>query len=183
MIELSSKRFAVLGLQGSGKSQLCKRLLRGQPQHLVYDPLSEYKGFNRYQPQDRHSSGELDDFVTKAVIPWKPRLFVVDEASRYICPKPSPLPQGIAELNDWSRHYDIAWGVVCRRPSQLHSDIAELAHYLFIFRLSGRLDHHVLDSICAGLGQTVSTLQPYHFAVVEGGLGYYVHKPISIVDT
>ena len=170
----------IFGLQGSGKTILAKHILRQAKSHLVYDPLDEYSAFTRYVPQDRYSVPELDMFIMRLGLRTKPRLLVIDEANKYVRPKPAPLPKGVAELNDFSRHHDIAWLAVCRRPTQFHSDVTELAHYVFAFRLPGRNDRRFFDDMGAGLGSVVATLKPYHFLVIEQGLGgdAFIHKPI-----
>lgn len=181
MIDITNKRFCILGLQGSGKTELAKHLLRGSSNHLVYDPLQEYDGFRRYVPDDRNSIDELTLCIQKLVVAkLKPDLFLLDEANRYCPPKPHPLPMGIAELNDWSRHMSLSWGCICRRPVQLHSDLMELAHYLFIFVLKGKNDGMYLDSILPHLSDTVASLPDYHFAVVAENRSVSIHAPIPI---
>jgi len=180
MIDLTNKRFQVMGLQGSGKTQLIKHLLRNTPDHLVYDPLKEYQGFNRYTPEDRNSAAELTLVVQKLVIPRKYSLFVVDEMNRYCPPKPAPLPLGISELNDWSRHWGITWGGAFRRPSQVHTDLMELANYLFIFDLHGKNDGIYLDSLLAGLGDAAGSLPRFHFALVTDCRSFELHAPVPM---
>jgi len=181
MIDLTNKRFVILGLQGSGKTILAKHLLSKTKKHLVYDVVKEYKGFNRYIPTDRNSKEELESFIQVLVFKRvKPSLLIIDEANRYLEPKPTALPLGISELNDLSRHIGISWGVICRRPVQLHSDMMELAHYLFIFNLRGKNDISYLDTILPGLGDTVANLKPYEFAVVSDNREITVHEPLHI---
>jgi len=181
MIDLKNKRFCILGLQGGGKTELAKYLLSQSKNHLVYDVLKEYDGFTRYIPEDRNDADELTDCVQKLVIAKiKPDLFVIDEANRFCPPKPHPLPLGIAELNDWSRHMGLSWGVICRRPVQLHSDLMELAHYLFIFVLKGKNDRAYLDSILPGLGDKVASLANFHFVIVTESRSVLTHAPIPL---
>lgn len=185
MIDLANKRFVIFGLPGSGKTELGKYILRSTRNHLVYDPLGgdpnhhDWDGFRRYVPDDRESVGEFNRATKELVIGKRPRLYLVDEANKYILPKPHPLPSAIADLNDLSRHWGITWGLIARRPVQFHTDVVELAHYVFVFGLGGKNDRAYLDSIISGLGDDVANLPKYHFAVVEGGRQYYIHSPIS----
>lgn len=185
MIDITGKRFVILGLQGSGKTELAKLILSKTENHIVYDVLQEYDGFQRYIPTDRNSRDELSATVQKLILPRvKPDLFIIDEANRYLLPKPTPLPAGIDELNDWSRHmgkYGLSWGCIARRPTQLHTDIVELAHYLFIFVLKGKNDQQYLDSILPGLGSQVASLPDYHFVIVDAGRKLVIHSPIPDV--
>lgn len=151
--------------------------------HIVYDPLREHKNFNRYLPTNRNSVSEASGFITDYVLKKRPKLYCVDEANRYIKPKPNPLPPGFADLNDFSRHWDIAWGVVTRRPSQFHSDIVELCHFLFIFHLPGPKDRRFLNDLSDGLGDVVKSLPLYHFAVLDQTTDTIsVHAPIDSHD-
>jgi len=184
LVDITNKRFCIFGLQGSGKSVLVKHILRAVPNHMVYDVLHEHKGFNRYLPNHRQFSrealAELDSFVNRIVIgSGLVRLFVLEEANRFCRPKPYPLPASILDLNDFQRHQRIAFGVVARRPTQLHSDLVELAHYLFIFRLVGKNDHQYLEAIAEGLGDTVRSLDKYHFVIVDQDRSYHVQEPIA----
>ena len=180
--DVRSKRFCIFGLQGSGKSYLARRLISAEPAHFVYDPMHEHSGCNRYLATHRQYSpealAELDLLVRRVVIgSGKVRLFLLDEASRY-CPNRRPLPDSIAELNDLQRHYDIALGFIARRPVQLHTDLVELAHFLFVFSLRGKNDLAYLDSLASGLADAVASLERYHFVVVDPLRRFSIHAPV-----
>lgn len=177
-INLANKRAVIVGPPGSGKTVLARHILNMTRQHIVWDPLQDYIGYNRYQPTNPHSKTEADQFIRKAVIGFKPRLFVFEEANNIIEPKPKPLPPAIREMNDWSRHYGISWIVMARRPVQLHTDVVELATFIFAFRLTGKNDRAFFDNYNTGLGDIVATLKPWHFLVIEQGVGAWVHDPI-----
>lgn len=190
--ELSNKRFVILGLQGSGKSVLAWHIVSQTKNALVYDVHHEYRGLNRYLVSIKHCDRrvkndagltELEMVIRKVVLEsGKVRMFVIDEANRY-CPNKYPLPASVLTLNDDNRHEGIALGVIARRPAQLHSDLIELAHYLFIFRLPGKADYKTLEDIASGLGDTVRGLKDYEFVVVDPGRGFKVHPPIDCIVT
>jgi hypothetical protein len=146
---------------------------------LVYDPLDEHKGYRRYIPTNRESVDELDRVIKTLVIPKRPALVVIDEANKYIQPKPTRLPPGVADLNDFARHWGISCGYVARRPVQFHTDIVELANYVFFFHLSGRNDYQYMENLKVGLGDTVRALPKYHFAILENGQKVTVHGPVD----
>jgi hypothetical protein len=182
---ITDKRFVILGLQGTGKTYLAKYLLEQTPASIAYDVMHEYQGFNRYIVKYRQFTkqgiDELNLFVSKVVIgSGKIKLFILDEANRYCPPKPHPLPGSILELNDWQRHYHVSFGVICRRPTQLHSDLIELAHYLFIFQLKGKNDLLYLDGMAAGLGDTILTLPQYHFVIMHPNHEFEIHASVSL---
>lgn len=171
----------VVGLQGSGKTTLIKHLAGKTRRHLIYDPLQEYLGYNRYLPTDRYSVEELDNFILGRVLKWRPRLFVIDEMNKYAKPHPSRLPKGIADLNDFSRHYGLTWGGAFRRPSQVHPDMMELAHFIFAFGLRGRNDRKFFDAHTKGLGDVVANLEEFHFVVIPENGQWFIHNPVPFV--
>ena len=182
-IDLTDKRFVILGLQGTGKTYLAKYFLKHNAASIVYDTLGEYQGSNRYIVKYRQNSPEaieeLDTFIAKIVVAsGKIRLFVIDEANRFCPPKPAPLPDGVLELNDFQRHYKISFGTIARRPTQLHTDLVELAHYIFIFQLKGKNDLLYLNALADGLGDSVLSLPEYHFTIVYPNHTFEVHAPI-----
>lgn len=185
---MSDKRFAMFGLQGSGKTNLAKHLLRSQPAHLVFDVKNEYQGLNRYKVRYRDEKGipELEAVIDKLVVPTELiKLFVIDEANRYLRPKPIPLPPAVLNLNDFSRRLPptnkaLSFGCIARRPVQLHTDITELAHYLFIFNLKGNNDIRYLNELVHGLGDVVATLDEYHFVILAPNRTYQIHEPVPL---
>jgi len=179
MINLTNVQWCVFGLRGSGKSWLVKSVLDSTPSHLVYDPLDEHRGYRQYVPNDRQSGEELSTVIHERVIAWRPALFVIDEANKYVRPKPTPLSSGLADLADLGRHYQVSIGYVARRPSQFHTDVVELSDYLFIFHLTGKNDYMYLENIKRGLGDAVRALEPHHFAVVDPARNVSVHNPID----
>ena len=182
MIDLTNKRACIFGLPGSGKSLLLQHILKSTRKHIIYDPLNEHEGFTRYVPTDRHSMDELNTFIEKGVVARRNDydLLAIDEMNIYVRPKPPPLPRAVADLNDLSRHWDLAWLGVARRPSQFHTDIVELAHFVFFFKLPGTNDYRYMESLSKGLGDTVRALPKYHFAMLEDGVKVTVHTPIDI---
>jgi len=165
MIDLRNKRFCIFGLQGSGKTTLAKYILKQFGNDgWVIDVLDEYAGFNRYVMQDRTIMGrdELNIAIQYILDKFKPKLLIIDEANRY-CPPKRPLPDMVSYLNDFHRHMELAIGFISRRPTQLHTDLVELAHYLFIFRLVGKNDRIYLDSLYEGLGDMVLELPQHAF--------------------
>lgn len=189
--DITNKRFAILGLQGSGKSNISKIFLKRERSHLIYDVHHEHSGFNRYlvrhkqvlnyKPTDP-AIAELNGLVTSVMDSGQIRLFIIDEANRF-CPNRKPLPSSILVLNDDNRHLKMAFGVIARRAVQLNTDLIELAHYIFIFQLPGKNDHDYLESVALGLGDAVRELKPFHFVVVTPSRNYKVHLPVEEIKS
>ena len=198
-MDLASKGWCVFGLRGSGKSWFVKSVLESTPDHLIYDPLREHAGYNKYTPTDRTSIDELETVIkgpvikgikvteeNKSMFPtrrvgetWRPELFVIDEANRYIAPHPKPMPQSVADLVDYGRHWECSFGVVARRPVQFNSTLVELSDHVFLFNLPGKNDHAYLESLHSGLGDTVRNLPAHHFVAFSHGSEITVHSPIK----
>ncbi len=181
-IELDGKSFGIFGLPDSGKSTLAHSILAAfRDKAFVYDTLGEYppEPFDSWVPKDRNSVPELEGIIRQVMASRRYELFLLDEANRYCPTKPKPLPQAVADLNDWRAHYGLALGFICRRPVQLNQDLTEQAHYLMIFRLPGKNDCQYLNDMSDGLGDAVRRLQPYHFMVVDPERRYEISPPVD----
>lgn len=178
-IDLANKAFCVFGLPDGGKSTLVNYLLYQYGSvAFVYDTLHEYPDtpFDSYTPKGRYNIAEFEPVISVAMKKYK--MIVIDECNRFCPPKPTPLPQAIADLNDWRAHYGISVGYVCRRPVQLNQDLTELANYLFIFNLKGKNDCQYLNDLADGLGDAVKELEMYHFMIVDPQRNYQVCPPV-----
>lgn len=185
MIDLKGKCYIIFGLKGSGKTELAKYILSLHRNHYIYDTLHEYnkEKYTVYLPSHATTDKaiyELNLCINRDVLTKKPSLFHISEMNRY-CPNRKPLPEAVAKLNDWNRHYNIAYGGDCRRPAQLNTDITELANYIFCFRLKGKNDCQYLDDTVKGLGDAVAELDDYHFIMVDEKRNLRMMQPIKMV--
>lgn len=185
MIELERKTWTAFGYRGSGKSTLAQHIANSYGGScLYYDTLHEVPDtvkFHSYQPANKHSLAELERIVEVVKSTKQYRMLIIDEANRFCKGKGIPLPQSIADMNDWCRHpqYNLSVGYIARRPVQLNTDLTELADYLFIFQLGGRNDIQYLNDLRAGLGDAVKDLPLYHFAQVYPDRHWDIMSPIS----
>ena len=180
-IDLTSKSFSIFGLPDSGKSTLANYILHEYGnQALIYDTLHEYPDnpFDSYEPKGTYDRDELERVTRRVMASRRYKLFVIDEANRFCPSKPTPLPQAIADLNDFRAHYGLTVGYVCRRPVQLNQDLTELSQYLFIFRLPGRNDLDFLKDTARGLEDEVMNLEKYHFVIVYPDRTFEVSAPV-----
>lgn len=190
--QLKGKGICVFGLKGSGKSVWTRNLISQYKNHIIVDPMLEYKGFRRYIPQNRfygdEAIQEIDLLASMLVVPKvnngkaKVDLFAIDEANRY-CPSKHRLPPTILDINDYQRHWDLTAVYVARRPVQLNTDLVELANYIIIFNLAGKNDHQYLNDLSRGLGDECLKLPKYHYMFVDENREYQVMDPVNIVKT
>lgn len=181
-LKLTNKSVCVFGLPDSGKSTLVNYIISAMGARVfVWDTLSEYplnQVYSVYRPENRTDLKEFDFVIRKALINPQFTMIVIDEANRYAPSKPSPLPQVLADLNDWHAHYSKSVLYVSRRPSQLNQDLSELSNYFFIFKLPGSNDTDKLDSISKGLGYAVTKLKPYWYTFVDHDRSFRLMKPV-----
>lgn len=180
MIEFQNKIFTILGLNGTGKSHLSKGLARGH-NAVFFDVLNEHSNeFDSYVPKYKQYpliAQEFDVVILK-LQNAKYNMLIVDEASR-VFPNMKPLLPNFRSYIDTFRHHNLkSIGFICRRPTQLNTDLVELSHYIFIFRLVGKNDVQYLNSISNGLGDTVQRLNKFEFVQVNEDRTYLVCNPI-----
>lgn len=186
-------RNCIVGLQGSGKTQLSKKIAREflskKQKVLIIDLMKEYnlKGADIYRPVDNvNPVDEVSTIIQNYIInPFEEngsqpyRLVIFDESSRYFNNKLS-LPKPMGYINDFARHLKINVITVARRFTQINTDLVELSHNLYIFNQSGLNDIKRLDELSIGLGDTVLNLKPYHYVYVNQTRQYEIKNPINI---
>lgn len=181
LLELESKSLCIFGLPDSGKSTILNYILNPWGRlAIIYDPMREFPGepYDCYTPANASSVTEVCQFVRLVMKSRKYKILAIDETNRYCPSKPSPLPQAIADLNDFRAHYGLGTVYVARRPVQLNQDLTELAHYLILLNLPGKNDIAYLNGLADGLGDTASRLPKYHFCLVHPDRTYQVLAPV-----
>jgi len=175
------KIICIFGLNMSGKTTLAKYIMRNSSA-VVFDVLKEYD-YNRYdvyQPKKVNYpevAQEFDLFIDRVKDEPKWNLIVVDEANR-IFPNRKALFPRFRSFLDTYRHFNKTIMFICRRPSQLFTDIPELAHYLIFFNLKGKNDIEYINSLNRNAGEVVYSLPKYHFVVMDMWRNFYICKPI-----
>lgn len=184
-------KIVVCGYNQSGKTTLVKKLINdSNVQTLIYDWHGEYKTCGNncviYKPKFRidetQKQVELNK-VLNAIFVNKAKAFkilVIDEANQY-CPNMKPLPQSVQDLYDNHAHYFQSLIVITRRPTDLNTSLIEVAHLRIFFRLDGKNDIQYLNNLKSGLGDVVSSLEPYHFAVLDNFGNISICKPMPIL--
>ena len=181
-INLLNRIFCIFGLNMSGKTYLAKHIAR-QYNSLIFDVLGEYEPniYDVYIPSSKiypDIAQEFDLFIDK-VKDKKWNMLIVDEASR-IFPNKRPLYPAFRSYLDTYRHHKLcSIGFIARRPTQLHTDLVELSHYIFVFNLKGKNDIQYLNFLNSEIGDLPAKLEPYHFMVIYPDRSFKIFKPVS----
>lgn len=192
-----STRKTIVGLQGSGKTELAKKMIKQKTAFnkkvLVVDILNEYNNkalgkIDIYIPDNSvNPVAEVNQLITNYILnpyfetgkqPYS--LIVFDEASRYFQNK-IPLPQSMGYINDMARHLNLDVITIARRFTQLNTDLVELSHNLYIFNQTGINDIKRLNELSMGLGDTVLNLPKYYYVEVDQWRKYNIKPPIKLV--
>jgi len=150
-------RVTIIGLQGSGKTYLAKKVfLDKEKQHLVIDPNDEYTEYTRYVPKytDDYEklSEEIKVAIRKLVLPntWsieqleksgkekkdRLKLLVIDEADLML-PARHNINAAIRNLIVKSRHLRLDIVFISRRPTDLNAYVMDVSDYLVVFKQVG----------------------------------------------
>ena len=150
-------RVTIIGLQGSGKTYLAKRVfLDKEKRHLVIDPNDEYEGYTRYVPKYTDDYDKLTEemkiAIKKMVLPntWsieqlektgkekkdRLKLLVIDEADLML-PARHNINAAIRNLIVKSRHLRLDIVFISRRPTDLNAYVMDVSDYLVVFKQVG----------------------------------------------
>lgn len=186
-IDLTGSHVLVLGKKNTGKSYFTNYLMSiSNGPYLSFDPMREHEDYGRDDIVIRPDATRGDDAVqalddainfleeNRDTFEW----CFVDECNRFHT-KGGTLDGAIGALADYNAHYGMGMCMVARRPVQVHTDLRELADWLFVFRLTGQNDVRTLDNISRGLGERAASLNPREFMVVAPSGEYWRHDPIQ----
>jgi len=195
-IDLKNKITFITGLNGSGKTWFTQRGIIPKYKCLVHDPLKQYN----FDPKTREAldcfnfvpkqniypmiARENEDFVkaimknstfcfgNDKIMASEFDLLIYEEASRTF-PNMRPFFSKMRSFLDTYRHYNnLGLVFICRRASQIHTDIPSLAHNLFLFGNKGVADIKRLNQESQGLGDLVATLDNFEYVYVDQARNY-----------
>lgn len=186
-IDLDGKHFMTFGKKNCGKSYFNNWLMsKTSSPYVCFDPMREHPDYTDddvvIRPENTRGEGANEEL--EEVVAWAKNnrehfgFLWVDEVNRFH-QKGGQLQGPVGELMDLSAHWGMAFGGIARRPSQVHTDMRDLADYLFLFKLNGISDVRTCDDIARGLGERVASLKPREFMVVHPDGSYEKHAPIK----
>lgn len=182
---LRNRKFAIMGIQGSGKTVLA-RFLASHFKTLVYTPHGhdwvKARKVHIVTPlsMKRHFVDGMED-VAKFFKKSKFDMLVVDEADMIFRTKFDIKP-AMNDLVINHRHYNKALGLVTRRPQDIPPKILESCHVMFIYPLEGKNAIKHLEEVSAGLGKAVTDLEfeRFNFIVKEIGKPPVKHEAVPL---
>jgi len=184
-IDLKNKITFISGLNASGKTFFAQHGIIPNYRCFVHDPLRQYSKcdcFNYVPKQNTYPGITRDnEDIVKAFMDGKSFTYekdkeissrdfdivIYEEASRTF-PNMKPFFSKMRSFLDTYRHYNhLGLVFICRRASQIQTDIPSLAHHLFCFGNKGVADISRLNQEAKGLGDMVATLSNYEYVFVD----------------
>ena len=160
---------AIIGMRGSGKTTLAKRLIeiaqdQGVKGIFVYDPLAEYGDLEveRHIPAEPWSQEEFDG-ICKAIAKRGSTWFIVEEADRYF-PQRGYMPKWGSILVNQGRHYGVGLITVSRRIANVNKDLFSLCEHICIYRLFLPNDiNYIAEFMPKPVAKSIPNLPKFHF--------------------
>jgi hypothetical protein len=125
--------FAAIGMRGTGKTTLCRKIVRGWgPRTVVWDPFGQYPPPISYRPRtiDRREH----DGLCRHVWTSAPFNLLVEEAEQ-VLPEGRPLAPAANQLFLMGRNLRIRWGLNTRHPAALKKQVLNECDHYFVFKL------------------------------------------------
>lgn len=178
-------RIFITGKTQSGKTTLCKKIIAGIKNVIVYDIKRQYSSLGTavnnipslsnalktttkiiYQPFDL-SPEHLDEVSKYIFYNLKNLTFVVEEAHKFATKH--KIPQFFNSLVTMceGEPYHIGIIAITQRPANIHNDIISSSSMIICFRLNLESDAQAVTGIPAN---TIMTLKQYQCAVFDDSL-------------
>jgi DNA helicase HerA-like ATPase len=141
--------------------------------YTVYRPSER-----RYPGSNEELNAVIDDLVLGVKEEARPRYLVVDEANRSLPNQKDP-GEGAADLIDFNRHFGVSLLAISRRPSQLNTDLENLANHTFCFGLKGKNDRRAYSQIHEDLPEALDSKPEYAPVYVSGAGDLEVFRPVD----
>ncbi len=168
-LNLSGKKIAILGIQGSGKTVFAQNLAKDF-KAIVYTPhIEEWKSIKANVAQFNDFLNDFEKFCM-AIKRSKYKLIVIDEFDMLFS-KGAMIKFHANDLFINHRHYDKIVAVLSRRPQDIPTKIFESCHYIAAFSLEGFNAIKRLNEIREGFGEMVSNLEYGSFKFVLKEIG------------
>lgn len=178
MINIQDKKICIFGIQGSGKTELAKHIIRYFQKPMIYEVNPDMRDTNAYIYRPKSLTvDELDEFclkIKKLAKIGKINLFVIDEADIFFRSNFHLMPN-INDLIVNHRHYNLALMFISRRPQDIPSKIIESSHHIFVFSIDGVNAVERLNKLHKGFKILLSKLEYEKYNFIHKAIG---EKPI-----
>lgn len=190
MENLQGKKIGIYGIQGSGKTELGKYLLRNKfKKPFVISPNPKDWEKEKCFLYKTITNDKKIDYVCSKVkdlaIAGKIDVFLIDEADLFFKTN-YDMKTYLNDLVINHRHYPEGKGLtlifISRRPQDIPTKVVESCHYNYIYILEGANALRKWDEVHRGLSNMITQLsfEKHNFVVKEVGKEPYYHKPIPL---
>jgi adenylate kinase family enzyme len=190
-MSLKNSKITVMGIQGSGKTELAKYLasqFTSPVWYLVHlDDMIRMPRNLRIIKSEEKDEEELNRMCRKIIeqgIKGKTDCFIIDETDMFIN-RHKPLSKYLNDLVINHRHYGLTVIFVTRRPQDIPAKIVESCEHLFIFALPNSTNVDVkLNAIDKNLLMMMNYLSKDKHNFIYKRLGHkpMISKPIPLQD-
>lgn len=140
-IKLKNTKIIIMGIQGSGKTELAKKLTRAFKKPMAYimhkDDMAHVPKHTAIIEADAKTIEELDTVCANVILlgkKGKVDALFIDEADMFLNGN-IVLPRNINDLVINHRHYGLSVVLITRRPQDIPTKIVESCEHKFIFAL------------------------------------------------
>lgn len=180
-LDLTNHKTAIFGLQGSGKTQLSKTLLKAFRKPAVYRVTPDFDNENVYLLQPNSIEGDFDKHV-KWFIHSPCDVLLVDEADLFLGNNFDlrKFPN-FHELILKHRHFGKSLILISRRPQDIPTKILESCKYTIWFKVGdGENVMRKMGEISKDLPILMNQLQykDYRYIIKEVGVAPYIRNGV-----
>jgi hypothetical protein len=192
-VQLDGKKIFIGGIQGSGKTQLAKKLcekfrsvvsIRVTPD---YDTVPNITLVNAggMKPEEalelvaQELCKEGREYEAKKILAPRFDCLLIDEGDLFF---KNSVSRFMNELILLHRHYGVAIIIITRRPQDIPARIVESCHYFFFFKIEGKNVFDRMNSLDKEIVPLLARVEfsKHNFVFKELGQPPILHKPITI---
>jgi len=183
--DLTEKKIGIYGIQGSGKTELAKGLVRTYfKKPIVYTSNHDWDNEDVYLYRTDKPKADLRKFceaMKEKARQGKISVIIFDDADLLFSSN-MDIPLPLKDLHINHRHYKLALVFLSRRPQDIPTAIVESCHWLYILKCEGDNIRKKFNEVNRQIWELVEELKykDYRFVVKKIGESPYIHDKIEM---